>query len=130
MGRNRSPSRLRATGQIVTTGTVQGPPDAPYRGPALHNAGTVDEAEKLAERGPAVVEGLLEVQAMTWWWPPGTMSQPGRVITALDAGKGLGERVPSEPRCVLDGQHRYCQQLQASATPVSARYADMVEDAE
>jgi hypothetical protein len=31
-----------------------------------------------------VVAGVLEVEAMTWWCRPGTMTAPGRPITIPD----------------------------------------------
>jgi len=30
---------------------------------------------------PAVQAGRLAVEIMTWYCPPGTMSQPGRAVT-------------------------------------------------
>jgi hypothetical protein len=37
-------------------------------------------ARQLAEADPAVRAGRLTVEIMTWYCPPGTMSQPGRLV--------------------------------------------------
>ena len=72
---------LRATGQIVTNGPVDGQPDLSLRGLAFYRTGSIERSRQLAEDDPAVRAGRLTVEIMTWLCPPGTMSQPGRPVT-------------------------------------------------
>jgi len=44
-------------------------------------AGSLEEARQLAEADPAVRAGLLAIEIMTWYCPPGTMSKLGRSVT-------------------------------------------------
>ena len=74
-------ARLRESGQLVTNGPVDGPPDPSLRGLAFYRTGSVEAARRLAEADPAVVAGRLVVEIMTWYCPPGTMSLPGRLVT-------------------------------------------------
>ena len=74
-------ARLRDSGQIVTNGPVVDQPDESLRGLTFYRTGSLDEARRLAEADPAVVAGRLEVEIMTWYCPPGTMSLPGRLVT-------------------------------------------------
>ena len=41
----------------------------------------LERSGELAEGDPAVRAGRLAVEIMTWYCPPGTMSQPGRSVT-------------------------------------------------
>jgi uncharacterized protein len=72
---------LRAAGQIVTNGPVVEQPDPSLRGLTFYRTGSLDRARQLAEADPAVRAGRLAVEIMTWYCPPGTMSQPGRSVT-------------------------------------------------
>jgi uncharacterized protein len=74
-------ARLRASGQVVTNGPVIEPPDPALRGLTFYRTGSLQEARRLAEADPAVRAGRLAVEIMTWYCPPGTMSQPGRAVT-------------------------------------------------
>jgi uncharacterized protein len=74
-------ARLRASGQVVTNGPVRDQPDVSLRGLTFYRTGSLEEARKLAEADPAVRAGRLAVEIMTWYCPPGTMSQPGRAVT-------------------------------------------------
>ena len=75
-------ARLRASGQVVTNGPVIDPPDPALRGLTFYRTGSLQEARRLAEADPAVLAGRLAVEIMTWYCPPGTMSKPGRAVTA------------------------------------------------
>jgi uncharacterized protein len=72
---------LRAAGQIVTNGPVDQQPDPSLRGLSFYRTGSLERARELAEDDPAVRAGRLAVEIMTWYCPPGTMSQPGRRVT-------------------------------------------------
>jgi uncharacterized protein len=72
---------LRAAGQVVTNGPVDGPTDPSLRGLTFYRTGSLDQSRQLAENDPAVRAGRLAVEIMTWHCPPGTMSQPGRAVT-------------------------------------------------
>jgi uncharacterized protein len=74
-------AELRATGQVVTNGPVDGQPDPSLRGLTFYRTGSLDLARELAEADPAVLAGRLAVEIMTWYCPPGTMSRPGRAVT-------------------------------------------------
>jgi uncharacterized protein YciI len=74
-------ARLRDSGQIVTNGPVVEQPDESLRGLTFYRTGSIERARQLAEADPAVVAGRLVVEIMTWYCPPGTMSQPGRLVT-------------------------------------------------
>ncbi len=74
-------ARLRASGHIVTNGPVVEQPDPSLRGLAFYRTGSLDQARRLADDDPAVRAGRLAVEIMTWYCPPGTMSQPGRLIS-------------------------------------------------
>jgi len=75
---------MREAGHVVTNGPVLDQPDARLRGIAIFTAGSVDRARELANTDPAVQAGRLEVEAMTWWCPPGTMIRPGDPVTVED----------------------------------------------
>jgi uncharacterized protein len=75
---------LRQAGHVVTNGPVLDQPDERLRGIAIFAAGSVDRARELANTDPAVRAGRLEVEAMTWWCPPGTMVRPGEPVSVGD----------------------------------------------
>jgi uncharacterized protein YciI len=75
---------LRESGQVVTNGPVLDAADEALRGIAFFTVGSVDRARELAGTDPAVLAGRLEVEAMTWWCPQGTMARPGAPVTAGD----------------------------------------------
>ncbi len=72
---------MRETGQVVTNGPVPDPPDPALRGMAIFATESVSRARELANGDPAVLAGRLEVQAMTWLCPPGTMICGGIPVT-------------------------------------------------
>jgi uncharacterized protein len=74
-------ARLRASGQVVTNGPVTDQPDPSLRGLAFYRTGSLEQARQLAENDPAVRAGRLAIEIMTWYCPPGTMSQPGRPVS-------------------------------------------------
>ena len=75
---------LREAGQVVTNGPVLDQPDERLRGIAIFATESVDRARTLASTDPAVLAGRLEVQAMTWWCPPGTMIAEGLPVHVGD----------------------------------------------
>jgi uncharacterized protein YciI len=74
-------AELRASGQVVTNGPVTEQPDPSLRGLTFYRTGSLAQARRLADGDPAVRAGRLTVEIMTWYCPPGTMSQPGRLVT-------------------------------------------------
>jgi uncharacterized protein YciI len=72
---------LRASGDIATNGPVLDEPDEPLRGLTFYRTGSLARARELAEADPAVRAGRLVVDVMTWLCPPGSMRQPGHLIT-------------------------------------------------
>ena len=74
-------AKLREAGHVVTNGPVSEQSDPSLRGLTFYRTGSLEEARKLAEADPAVRAGRLAVEIMTWYCPPGTMSQPGRPIS-------------------------------------------------
>jgi uncharacterized protein YciI len=74
-------AQLRAAGQVVTNGPVVEQPDPSLRGLGFYRTGSLDQSRQMAEADPAVRAGRLAVEIMTWYCPPGTMSQPGRSVT-------------------------------------------------
>jgi uncharacterized protein len=72
---------LRAAGRVVTNGPVDEQPDPSLRGLGFYRTGSLEQSRQLAEGDPAVRAGRLSVEIMTWYCPPGTMSQPGRSVT-------------------------------------------------
>jgi hypothetical protein len=66
---------------VVTNGPVVEQPDPSLRGLGFYRTGSLDQSRQLAEADPAVRAGRLAVEIMTWYCPPGTMSQPGRSVT-------------------------------------------------
>lgn len=74
-------TRLREAGHVVTNGPVDEQPDPSLRGLVFYRTGSLERSRQLAEDDPAVRAGRLAVEIMTWYCPPGTMSQPGRIVT-------------------------------------------------
>jgi uncharacterized protein len=74
-------ARLRAAGHVVTNGPVDRQPDPSLRGLTFYRTGSLGQSRQLAGGDPAVRAGRLTVEIMTWYCPPGTMTQPGRVVT-------------------------------------------------
>jgi uncharacterized protein len=75
---------LRASGDVATNGPVLDQPDESLRGLTFYRTGSLARARELAEADPAVRAGRLAVEVMTWLCPPGTLRQPGRVITLTE----------------------------------------------
>ena len=73
--------QLRASGDVVTNGPVDGQPDPTLRGLTFYRTGSLERSRELAEADPSVRAGRLSVEIMTWYCPPGTMSLPGRAVT-------------------------------------------------
>jgi uncharacterized protein len=72
---------LREGGQVVTNGPASDQPDLSVRGLTFYRTGSLARSRQLAEADPAVRAGRLTVEIMTWYCPPGTMSQPGRPVS-------------------------------------------------
>jgi uncharacterized protein len=72
---------MRQAGHVVTNGPVLDQPDEALRGMAIFATESADRARELANTDPAVRAGRLEVQAMTWLCPPGTMTRDGIPVT-------------------------------------------------
>jgi uncharacterized protein YciI len=68
---------MRQAGHVVTNGPVRDQPDEALRGIAIFATESADQARELANADPAVQAGRLEIQAMTWLCPPGTMIKDG-----------------------------------------------------
>jgi uncharacterized protein len=77
-------ARMREAGHVVTNGPVLDQPDKALRGIAIFATESVDRARELANTDPAVQAGRLEVAAMTWLCPPGTMILAGLPVTVED----------------------------------------------
>jgi uncharacterized protein len=74
----------RAAGHVVTNGPMRDQPDQTLRGLAIFTVASLALATELARTDPAVMAGVLEVEAMNWWCRPGTMIAPGRAFTIPD----------------------------------------------
>jgi uncharacterized protein YciI len=72
---------LRASGDVATNGPVLDQPDESLRGLTFHRTASLARARELAEADPAVCAGRLVVDVMTWLCLPGSMRQPGHLIT-------------------------------------------------
>jgi uncharacterized protein len=72
---------MREAGHVVTNGPVLDQPDEALRGISIWATESVDRARELANTDPAVQAGRLEVEAMTWLCPPGTMISAGIPVT-------------------------------------------------
>jgi uncharacterized protein YciI len=77
-------AEMRRAGHVVTNGPVLDQPDEALRGIAIFAAESVERATELASADPAVQAGRLEVQAMTWLCPPGTMVTDGIPVSVPD----------------------------------------------
>jgi uncharacterized protein len=75
---------MREAGHVVTNGPVLDQPDEALRGISIWATESVDRARELANTDPAVQAGRLEVEAMTWLCPPGTMISGGIPVTVED----------------------------------------------
>ena len=75
---------MREAGHVVTNGPVLDQPDEALRGIAIFATESVARARELANTDPAVLAGRLEVRAMTWWCPPGTMITEGLPVRVGD----------------------------------------------
>ena len=75
---------LRAAGHVVTNGPVREQPDEALRGICFYTMESVAAAADLARTDPAVRAGRLEVEAMSWLCPPGTMAAGGRPVRLED----------------------------------------------
>jgi uncharacterized protein len=76
---------LRAAGHIATNGPVLDQPEESLRGLTIYRTSSLEEARRLAEQDPAVLAGRLVVDVMTWWTRPGTLVQPGQLISVPDS---------------------------------------------
>jgi uncharacterized protein len=68
---------MRQAGHVVTNGPVRDQPDEALRGIAIFATESLARARELADTDPAVRAGRLEVEAMSWLCPPGTMVADG-----------------------------------------------------
>jgi uncharacterized protein len=68
---------MRQAGHVVTNGPVRDQPDEALRGIAIFATESLARARELADPDPAVRAGRLEVEAMSWLCPPGTMVADG-----------------------------------------------------
>jgi uncharacterized protein len=75
---------MRKAGHVVTNGPVRDQPDEALRGMAIFATESLDRARELANSDPAVQAGRLEVAAMTWLCPPGTMIKDGTPVSLGD----------------------------------------------
>ncbi len=74
----------REAGHVVTNGPVLEQPDEALRGMAIFATDSLERAWELANTDPAVQAGRLEVEAMTWLCPPGTMVTDGIAVSVGD----------------------------------------------
>jgi uncharacterized protein YciI len=70
-------TEMREAGHVVTNGPVRDQPDEALRGIAIFATESLARARELADTDPAVRAGRLEVEAMSWLCPPGTMVADG-----------------------------------------------------
>jgi uncharacterized protein YciI len=75
---------LRADGRSVTGGPFRDQDDQRMRGLVIYRVASVEEARDIALTDPLVVAGRLEVEALTFLSPPGTLLPPGLPITLDD----------------------------------------------
>ena len=69
-------TRMAEEGHLVAAGPFGDQEDERYRGLALYRVGSVEEARRLAEADPAVQNGRLEVEVMTWYTEKGSLAFP------------------------------------------------------
>ena len=72
---------LREAGHVVTNGPVLDPPDPKLRGLAFFTVESLGRALDLAGNDPLIKAGRIELRAMEWCCPPGTMVAPGTTVT-------------------------------------------------
>jgi uncharacterized protein len=72
---------LRADGRAVTTGPFLDQDDARMRGMVIYRVASVEVARDIALTDPLVIAGRLEVEAMTFLCPPGTLVPAGLPVT-------------------------------------------------
>ena len=72
---------LRADGRSVTGGPFRDQGDERMRGLVIYRVASVEEARDIAMTDPLVVAGRLEVEAMTFLSPPGTLLPAGQPVT-------------------------------------------------
>ncbi|MGD1011927.1 MAG: YciI family protein [Acidimicrobiales bacterium] len=67
---------MQEAGHMKVAGPLEDQPDERWRGVSVYQVGSLEEARGLAEMDPAVRAGVLEVEAMTWLTPKGTLVFP------------------------------------------------------
>ena len=72
---------LRADGRAVTTGPFLDQDDQRMRGMVIYRVASVEQARELATTDPLVIAGRLEVEAMTFLCPPGTLLPAGQPVS-------------------------------------------------
>jgi uncharacterized protein len=72
---------MRAAGHLLIAGPLLNQPDPRLRGICVYRTGSAATALELASSDPAVRAGQLEVEAMTWYTPPGAL--------AIGSGAGI-----------------------------------------
>ncbi|MEU4195083.1 YciI family protein [Kribbella sp. NPDC026611] len=72
--------RLRADGVMGAAGPFRDHDDQVLRGLCVYRTG-IDEARRHAADDPAVQAGLLEAEAITWWFRAGEVSLTGSTGT-------------------------------------------------
>ena len=72
---------MRQAGHVVTNGPVRDQPDEALRGIAIFATESLGRARELANTDPAVKAGGLEVEAMSWLCPRGTMVADGIAVS-------------------------------------------------
>jgi uncharacterized protein len=75
---------LRARGVLALNGPVIDQPDESLRGLSFFRTGSVEEALRLSEQDPLYLAGRLVYEAMTYWCPAGSITQPGQPFTLPD----------------------------------------------
>jgi uncharacterized protein YciI len=82
---------MREAGHVATNGPVLDQPDEALRRISIWATEPVDRAREQLNTDPAVQAGRLEVAAMTWLCPPGTMISGGIPVT-VDLWRDTGHR--------------------------------------
>ena len=75
---------LRADGRSVTSGPFRDQDDERMRGLVIYRVASVEAAREIAMTDPLVIAGRLEVEALTFLSPPGTLLPPGQPVTLDD----------------------------------------------
>ncbi len=68
---------MREAGHLKVAGPLDDQPDDSWRGICLYQAGSLEEARRLAEMDPAVRAGQLRVDVMIWYTAKGALRFPG-----------------------------------------------------